>query len=461
MAEKKNFTIENYNGTDYDTLYPETNSGQVLLDTTAQAATNLPSGKTLDDALHTITKDGGGFQVGDTLTTARTNLGDKWLLCNGQNVLVNEYPNLATVLPHSFYEEKKSSTAVASIANNIPYASFQLSHLDGDKFIAPGMAVNGDNHGAIYNSNLSISLYGSIDEHNAGNTLKDIQYQEASGKYICCIGGQHSSFVDVKKLVYVRDSLNATTQTALPITFTDYGLRVVPVPNSTSFYVIANQSSTNKAISFYKVDSITSSSYSTQNVAVANSVHFVSHGLYLNGNVIVIGGHYSSSVSNVTNEGYVACNGSLPSLKLTYPRNKYYGVLSGNDNVVVTAGGIDNRFAIMASTDFSNWVNTGFPVTSNDKYPCTLVVIDDMIIVTIANGDGVDIYKTGYASGYNWQLIQHISGVAFTTGTISKDKSTVYWLGTDGLMRAYSLSALNIPSISISNQVYTYMKAKP
>ena len=83
MAEKKNFTIENYNGTDYDTLYPETNSGQVLLDTTAQAATNLPSGKTLDDALQSISKNGGAFQVGDTLTTARTNLGDKWLLCNG------------------------------------------------------------------------------------------------------------------------------------------------------------------------------------------------------------------------------------------------------------------------------------------------------------------------------------------------------------------------------------------
>ena len=461
MAEKKNFTIENYNGTDYDTLYPETNSGQVLLDTTAQAATNLPSGKTLDDALHTITKDGGGFQVGDTLTTARTNLGDKWLLCNGQNVLASEYPNLATVLPYSFYEEKKASTAVASMYDRIPYSSFQLSHLDGDKFIAPGMAVNGDNHGAIYNSNLSISLYGSINEYNAGNTLKDIQYQEASGKYICCIGGQQISFPNMPNLVYVRDSLNATTQTALPITFTDYGLRVVPVPNSTSFYVIANKSSTNRAISFYKVDSITSSSYSTQNVAVADYVNFVSHGLYLNGNVIVIGGHYDSGASHITNEGYVACNGSLPSLKLTYTTNKYYGVLSGNNNVVVTAGGIDNNFAIMASTDFSNWVNTGFPITSNDKYPCTLVVIDDMIIATIANGDGVDIYKTGYASGYNWQLIQHISGVAFTTGTISKDKSTVYWLGTDGLMRAYSLSSLNIPSISISNQVYTYMKAKP
>ena len=95
MAEKKNFTIENYNGTDYDTLYPETNSGQVLLDTTAQAATNLPSGKTLDDALRHIFQNDGIFQIGDTLTTARTNLGNKWLLCNGAMVNSADYPVLS------------------------------------------------------------------------------------------------------------------------------------------------------------------------------------------------------------------------------------------------------------------------------------------------------------------------------------------------------------------------------
>lgn len=115
MAEKKNFTIENYNGTDYDTLYPETNSGQVLLDTTAQAVTNLPSGKTLNDALQHITKDGGGFQVGDTLTTARTNLGDKWLLCNGQQVTQAEYPELATLFEvKPLYWAKKGTVKLSS-----------------------------------------------------------------------------------------------------------------------------------------------------------------------------------------------------------------------------------------------------------------------------------------------------------------------------------------------------------
>lgn len=97
MAEKKNFTIENYNGTDYDTLYPQTNSGQVLLDGQAQEALNLESGKTIDDAFESLVaiKDfDNRYEVGDVFTTARKNLGDKWALCNGAVSSTNEYPEL-------------------------------------------------------------------------------------------------------------------------------------------------------------------------------------------------------------------------------------------------------------------------------------------------------------------------------------------------------------------------------
>lgn len=99
MAEKKNFIIENYNGTDYDTLYPETNSGQVLLDTTAQAATNLPSGKTLDDALSQLSDFDGRYKIGDVFTTTRTNMSNKWLLCNGATVNSSSYPELSQFFP--------------------------------------------------------------------------------------------------------------------------------------------------------------------------------------------------------------------------------------------------------------------------------------------------------------------------------------------------------------------------
>lgn len=127
MAEKKNFTIENYNGTDYDTLYPETNSGQILLDSTAQALTNLPSGSTLDNALQSITKDGGSYQIGDTLTTARTNLGDKWLLCNGQAISNTEYPELSSLLK-SVYDFNWSSMGTT------PYTITELA-TDDDVFL--------------------------------------------------------------------------------------------------------------------------------------------------------------------------------------------------------------------------------------------------------------------------------------------------------------------------------------
>lgn len=103
MAEKKNFIIENYNGTDYDTLYPETISGQVLLDAQAQRILNLPSGDTLNNAFNHIAYGGGSYVIGDVLVTARNNLGDNWLLCNGAIVDGSKYPVLKNLLksaPH-------------------------------------------------------------------------------------------------------------------------------------------------------------------------------------------------------------------------------------------------------------------------------------------------------------------------------------------------------------------------
>lgn len=98
MAEKKNFTIENYNGTDYDTLYPSTNSGQVLLDSSGQNILHLSSGSTINDGFNSIAYGGGGFTIGDVIITARNNMGDNWLLCNGAIVDGNQYPILKNLL---------------------------------------------------------------------------------------------------------------------------------------------------------------------------------------------------------------------------------------------------------------------------------------------------------------------------------------------------------------------------
>lgn len=150
MAEKKNFTIENYNGTDYDTLYPETNSGQVLLDSDARVTTGLASGSTLDDALQSVVKDGGAFQVGDTLTTARTNLGSKWLLCNGTQITQTDYPALVGLLgakPFNWVSKGTSTTA------NIDYIVNKTT-ATGDLFLARTNKPVNNKYGCYYSTDL-------------------------------------------------------------------------------------------------------------------------------------------------------------------------------------------------------------------------------------------------------------------------------------------------------------------
>ena len=150
MAEKKNFTIENYNGTDYDTLYPETNSGQVLLDRDAQVTTGLASGSTLDDALQSVVKDGGAFQVGDTLTTARTNLGSKWLLCNGTQITQTDYPVLVGLLGAKPFGWVSKGTSTTANINNI----VNKTTATGDLFLAKSDTRVHDKYSCYYSTDL-------------------------------------------------------------------------------------------------------------------------------------------------------------------------------------------------------------------------------------------------------------------------------------------------------------------
>lgn len=49
-----------------------------------------------------------GFKIGDTLNTARTDVGDEWLLCNGELVKRNDYPELGEHYSNAFLEASTS-----------------------------------------------------------------------------------------------------------------------------------------------------------------------------------------------------------------------------------------------------------------------------------------------------------------------------------------------------------------
>ena len=211
MAEKKNFTIENYNGTDYDTLYPETNSGQVLLDTTAQAATNLPSGKTLNDALQHITKDGGGFQVGDTLTTARTNLGDKWLLCNGATISSSNYPELVPLLKPSIAQANSAYTGTIGTFN-----CFYNTKLLSVRWGSDGSSSNNSLYYMEYPYSNIVSYVGAENFttiwYNTLNVFPSAQltpiYNPVDGCYY--FASEHSTRIGLIKLSDINNISNVT-----------------------------------------------------------------------------------------------------------------------------------------------------------------------------------------------------------------------------------------------------------
>lgn len=62
--------------------------------------------------------DGKSYQVGDVITTARTDLGDNWILCNGDFVAPENYPNLCQLLPPIDYNLETAYDTITK-SNNL------------------------------------------------------------------------------------------------------------------------------------------------------------------------------------------------------------------------------------------------------------------------------------------------------------------------------------------------------
>lgn len=92
----------------FDTLAKEKAVYSVLLDSTGEAIRDNNNGEIMGktvvggDGNSTVNIEGDTYQIGDTLTTARTDLGERWLLCNGEAFTPGTYPRLAELLSPIF-----------------------------------------------------------------------------------------------------------------------------------------------------------------------------------------------------------------------------------------------------------------------------------------------------------------------------------------------------------------------
>lgn len=435
MAEKKNFIIENYNGTDYDTLYPETNSGQVLLDSDAQATTGLASGSTLDDALQSVVKDGGAFQIGDTLTTARTNLGDKWLLCNGQQITQTDYPALVGLLGAKPFAWVSKGTSTTANINNV----VNKTTATGDLFLSKSDTKANNKYYCYYSTDLL-----SWRSLKTSNSKFDIWC--ANGTWI--VYSDYAVIYDKPKKAsyYSGENMDFDNFTAINgITERIYGATYW---NGKYYLSTVDPNLENKAGSIYLYSDL----------SLSPSI------LHLGGTST--GGNYVGSL-HVLPEGVAICEAGLDvsqfhvlvvnqqeqmtrhtvSVPITI-RGAYVEYFNGYYYAILTTFATSGNLYKMYKS--SSLTGTYSPVTYNGtniqaKY---LTITDDYLIT-----------DTGYYIDKENNVYQQANSIKATV-PILVGKNNYYTMSGTRVYQSTIAASTNLPKVSIASGLYTYIKAK-
>ena len=458
MAEKKNFTIENYNGTDYDTLYPETNSGQVLLDIDAQSSTSLSTGATLNDALRHIFKNDGIFQIGDTLTTARTNLGNRWLLCNGATVNSADYP----VLSQFFNSVTLNYSKVAEYTT--PRAVYRTLTHSFDVMYDESTGKYGILMHAVYKHNeadsTNILVYQNIGDSSwvdcAGSGVNDALYDDTFVKYL------NHNFVVCNTQTYNRTSnsnpvgyycTGAPTSSAsfspiaLPTIDVDWRWVDAAYYNGKYYFTITGGGTAPSYLLVY--DDLAST---PQSILLKNSGS-VGNFSMVNGKLCVCTGSSSNNVTfKLINE-----DGTLGTITITtedsYDSTTDLMLYSLGQNYVLTR--LYNRSSSFYTfyVYFSNSLNNSF--TKNKSYSDKQDVLqkDDMLI--LSNGYYIDT-ELNIKTQDNFQIIgdnparplRNCNNNIFAVG------------GTYNVYQSSLDTKFQLPTYSPATGLYAYIKAK-
>lgn len=439
MAEKKNFTIENYNGTDYDTLYPETNSGQVLLDSDARVTTGLTSGSTLDDALQSVVKDGGAFQVGDTLTTARTNLGDKWLLCNGTQITQTDYPALVGLLgakPFNWISKGTSTTA------NIDYIVNKTT-ATGDLFLARTNTPVNNRYSCYYSTDL-------LSWQSLQTSIGKFLIWCANGTWI--ISYAYTSSLSYTSRYYSGENMNFSNF----VTINGLNDLIYGVAYWNGKYYINTLDTS--------LDRTNSSIFVYTDLSQAPTI------IHLNTNNIVNASNYGQM--SVVPDGLVVCGGPRPNSNiLTYNID----VVDAQNSVSYYNGTITDYKAAPTSIQYFNgyyYMTTYYnspPILNHTLFRSTAlngsyskVMYNNTEEVTATNITITDDYlitDTGYYIDKENNVYKQANPIKATVPILVSNDKYYTMVNTTAYQSNIAASA-NLPTVSTASGLYTYIKAK-
>lgn len=431
MAEKKNFIIENYNGTDYDTLYPETISGQVLLDAQAQHILNLPSGDTLNNAFNCIAYGGGSYVIGDVLVTARNNLGDNWLLCNGEIVDGSKYPVLKNLL--------KSAPHVGT---------FKSIGASADTLYRPGKAGEILWKDTFQDSPInSYDFYTSLSSQSSNVDTWSFFYVPSQNKYMYTTAVLQTSAGKNNNGYYGNDLSSMSTSTTFERMTVSGGWEV----DGDLFYVVHT---------FEKVQPCLVTSFpNTFNVMATGATMPKSMSIQYN-NIVKLGGKY------IMYAGYV--NGGVIN-PLCYIFNKSGPLLLGS--AVVTSGKKNTFFACDGTVALLNYASSQFTkaspyiISENSTEAVPITLPTQGRVFGSSHGffylDGTKLYQSvDHANTWNVLINDLDVGTLYDMLENPQDHK-VYIIGSAATkILNFDSADVLLPTYSPATGLHAYIKAK-
>lgn len=417
------------------------------------------------------------YKIGDLKTTTRSNLGDKWLLCNGDGISASDYPDLASLLGDiSKTDQWRSSTVSSNLGSQVRYAngyylssnrfttdiingpitSFTVqtsgySRTCGTTVYSNGIyytSVNsggywGPSFGIVQNSTLSASTVQYIELDDAGqpnSRIKVLDFVKINSYYLMLV-------------LFVVDSTN-TSDNYDHTDFTLYLYRATSDPT-----VPNNWSRTTVWTDEYDFGHYYTS-YVDTNI-------FYGKIKYVNGRYIICG----SMFKNIPFIAYSASPSYFTIVKLEddeYYDSEYFK--AGATDVNYVAGRYVVSYNIGSSSSTTKFAISS---TSTLSSSTTWTKISTSVPGPIGDFYYLDgCYYVPDRKGSLWTGAQPNSLSKFVSpfGTLSLNgRPSVLNVGSDIVMVYplsgsyktiyYKASDVTLPSISLSDSAYTYIKA--
>lgn len=449
----------------------DSNGGDILARTVLGGETviiNYPSGGG-DQS------DVNSFEVGDTLTTARTDLDSRWVLCNGAVVDRTTYPELAAIIPNypngTFNKITPNSTANCQIGKVV---------YGGGYYVAPFSRYNGTTLYAAIAYKTSLTDNWTIKDlltTNWSQNVIDIIY--ANGKFVALVSWRQYPSYSSQSGVTIMTATNpggTWSSVALGQDKTCNGARLKFL--DPYFVAIWNTQNTDTNWHAAKI-SYTSNPdgpWTTADVLTNSGMNngaFLSDIIYVQGQYVAVGYKGQSAV--------LMYGSNLGSLGNTTTLFSGDGATDTNSQILYDGKYFIARFSTGSSMKIYYFLTPSGTKTAKEIIFDSSQISGHPVFRDILYHEGCYIlpYSTNQGNlglfyttdliggtGYNFKLLQESIGTSYVSYTFGSLENNIliisYYMGsteTGHCALGYiDMSKMSLPSVSVSDSLYIYIK---